>query len=162
MVNVSWYEAAAFCDWAGFQLPTEAQWERAARGTEGRKYPWGVEEADPQRLNFGDSQIGHPTPVGIYPLGNTPEGICDIAGNVWEWCQDWYGKYASSAVRNPQGPTQATYRVSRGGSWADGAGDCRSAYRGLWFEPDSCLGGVGFRVVAAVPSSQPSPGPANR
>ncbi len=120
VVNVSWYEAAAFCAWAGFQLPTEAQWERAARGTEGRKYPWGDEEADPQRLNFED-KIGHPTPVGIYPLGNTPEGICDMAGNVGEWCQDWYGDYPAEAVSNPHGPSRGSVRVIRGGGWGNGA-----------------------------------------
>ena len=125
MVNVSWYEAAAYCAWAGCRLLTEAEWERAARGTVGRKYPWGNQAAEPSRLNFGASQIGHPTPVGIYPLGATPDGIHELAGNVWEWCADSYAAYPSEAVSNPRGPKQATARVPRGGSWADVAGSCR-------------------------------------
>jgi formylglycine-generating enzyme required for sulfatase activity len=130
VVGVSWFEAMAFCAWAHVRLPTEAQWERAARGTDGRKFPWGDQPADESRLNYARGKdwqdavpnVGHPTPVGIYPLGNTPEGICDMAGNVWEWCADWFGDYPRQAAPNPTGPEKGEYRVNRGGSWADYAG----------------------------------------
>jgi len=158
VVRVSWYEAAAYCEWAGCGLPTEAEWERAARGTEGRKFPWGNQAAEPSRLNFSASGIGHPTPIGIYPLGTTPDGIHDMAGNVWEWCADWFGDYGADPVSNPRGAERATYRVLRGGGWAGGARSCRSAYR-IWSGPASRDGGVGFRVVAAVrPSGSPRTG----
>lgn len=153
VVSVSWFEAAAFCAWARCRLPTEAECERAARGTEGRRYPWGSEPADPSRLNFRDSKIGHPTPVGIYPIGATPEGTRDMAGNVLEWCEDWYQRYTAERVSNPRGPQQATYRVYRGGGWASDAGFCRSAYRYDWSVPAYRLEFVGFRV-AAVPSGR--------
>ena len=127
VVNVSWWEAAAYCAWAGYRLPTEAEWERAARGTEGRKYPWGDEPPKPARVNYDGSRIGHPTPVGIFPWDVTPDGICDLAGNVWEWCADWEGKYAARSVQNPRGPKKAAPRVFRGGCWAGDAEYCRSA-----------------------------------
>ncbi len=133
VVNVSWYEAAAYAAyaaWAECRLPTEAQWERAARGTEGRRYPWANEDPDDLRLNY-DGKIGHPTPVGIYPRGNTPEGICDLAGNVWEWCWDAWDKkyYHRSPPENPSGPETGSSRVLRGGGWHVNARYCRSACR---------------------------------
>jgi len=103
VVYVSWYEASAYAAWCGVRLPTEAEWERAARGTEGRKYPWGNEDPNPSLLNY-QSNIGRATPVGVYPRGATPEGILDMAGNVWEWCQDWFGDYPAGRVSNPSGP----------------------------------------------------------
>jgi formylglycine-generating enzyme required for sulfatase activity len=130
VVYVSWYEAAAYAAWAECRLPTEAQWERAARGTKGRRYPWGKEDPDDLRLNYA-GKIGHPTPVGIYPRGNTPEGICDLAGNVWEWCWDtWDEKYYHhSPHENPSGPETGSSRVLRGGDWRHLARYCRSAAR---------------------------------
>ena len=115
VVYVSWYEAVAYCAWAGCRLPTEAEWEWAARGPEGREYSWGNEPAEPSRLNYAESGIGHPTPVGIYPLGATPEGVHDMAGNVWEWCADWYDPDTGKAVSNPTGPRGAPSRVCRSG-----------------------------------------------
>jgi len=119
VVGVSWLEAAAYCKWAGVRLPTEAEWERAARGPEGWRYPWGNEPAlDPSRANYyGEGAVAHPTPVGLYPKGNTAEGLCDMLGNVWEWCGDWYGEYEAGTQENPLGPKDGESRVLRGGAW---------------------------------------------
>jgi formylglycine-generating enzyme required for sulfatase activity len=156
VVGVSWFEAAAYCVWAGCRLPTEAEWERAARGTEGRRFPWGNEPADPSRLNYSEGRVGHATPVGVYPLGATPGGIQDLAGNAWEWCQDWYAEnyYAKSPPDNPTGPAMGERRVLRGGSWDSEAGDARSADR-VRLTPDGRGIYVGFRVVAGVAPRTP-------
>jgi formylglycine-generating enzyme required for sulfatase activity len=147
VVGVSWFEAAAFCQWTECRLPTEAEWERAARGTTGRKYPWGDEPADEQRLNF-EYKVGHPTPVGIYPWGNTPgpEPISDLAGNVWEWCSDWFQVYDEGAVANPRGPDEAAHRVVRGGGWRNDARSCRAAHRN-GNGPQDRGDDLGFRVA---------------
>jgi formylglycine-generating enzyme required for sulfatase activity len=123
VVGASWYEAMAYCAWAGCRLPTEAEWERAARRNEGRKFPWGNARPDATRLNY-DRNVGRPTPVGVYPLGATPDGIHDMAGNVWEWCLDAPGAYDAQGRRNPRGPVPGGdgRAVVRGGSWFIGAG----------------------------------------
>jgi len=155
VVGVSWFEAMAFAAWATsmlenaghrsrITLPTEAQWERAARGLNGRRYPWGNDEATEHRLNF-DANVGKTTPVGVYDRGATPEGIHDMAGNVWEWCLDWFGGYMDEAVTDPTGPNPGPGRVLRGGSWYGYALYCRSAYRD-GDPPDFRDLSIGFRV----------------
>ena len=151
VVGVSWFEAAAYAAWSGARLPTEAEWERAARGTSGRIYPWGDEPADRERLNYLIN-VGHPTPVGIYPQGGTPEGIQDLAGNVWEWCWDWYGEYARDPQQNPRGAADGQYRVLRGGSWFDSEGFARAASRRI-SAPGFRSDFFGFRVVCSSPIS---------
>ncbi|MDA1012864.1 MAG: SUMF1/EgtB/PvdO family nonheme iron enzyme [Planctomycetota bacterium] len=140
VVGVSWYEASAWC---GGRLPTEAEWECAARGTTSRRYPWGNEDADPAHLNFKGSNIGHATPVGIYPTGATPEGICDLAGNVWEWCRNcWTNDYTAGEVFD----VLDSSRVLRGGSFGDAIIDCRAAHRSD-NGPTARNSDVGFRCV---------------
>jgi formylglycine-generating enzyme required for sulfatase activity len=156
VINVSWDDANTYCQWLSekkglaFKLPTEAQWEKAARGTDNRKYPWGNKEPDKQLANFKLNIFvlsKKTTPVGSYPQGASPYGLLDMAGNVWEWCQDWYNKnyYQSSPDKNPNGPKSGTYRVLRGGSWYDGARNLRCAVR-EYFDPSNRFNYLGFRL----------------
>lgn len=141
VVQVTWSDAAAYCAWVGGSLPTEAQWEKTARGTDGRTYPWGS-TFDGTRLNYCDSRCtgGDPTfddgyrftaPVGSYPSGISPYGALDMAGNAWEWTADRYdeGYYAQSPARNPGGPPAGYSRVLRGGSWNHDRSGMRTAFR---------------------------------
>jgi len=127
VVEVSWYGAKAYCEWKGMRLPTEAEWEKAARGEDGKKYPWG-NSWDKSKCNnwYGPKLSGMASmyegrgtlPVDSFSDGASPYGVQDMAGNVWEWVQDWYGEnyYESSPRSNPQGPSSGEYRVLRGGS----------------------------------------------
>jgi formylglycine-generating enzyme required for sulfatase activity len=147
VVGVSWFEAVAYCVWAGSRLPTEAEWERAARGTEGRRFPWGNEPPDADRLNYR-----HPTPVGVYPHGATPDGIQDMAGNVWEWTQSILRDYRhptdenERAQRDNRCATEGKPRMLRGGAGWLYRRDLRCAFR-VRGHPDDRVRGIGFRVV---------------
>lgn len=157
---VSWDDALAFCSWLtqasgrDIRLPTEAQWEKAARGTNGNLYPWGNQPPDDARCNF-NMNVGDTTKIGTYsPDGDSPYGCADMAGNVWEWCADWldeqeYERRAGKgdSVRNPLGPQSGTRRIVRGGDFADPQRDVRCAARGR-LSPDYHGIRVGFRVCS--------------
>ncbi|MBF0400295.1 MAG: SUMF1/EgtB/PvdO family nonheme iron enzyme [Magnetococcales bacterium] len=159
VVGVSWEEARAFCRWLSegadqpFTLPSEAQWEYAARGVDGREFPWGNDPLTDQHACFGqDWNTGRPAPVGSYPAGRGPFGHLDLLGNVWEWVSDWYdGKYyANSPPDDPQGPSKGSLRVERGGSWDNGPANVRSADRNC-SDPGVRYDDLGFRLSRTCP-----------
>ncbi len=153
VVHVNWQQAVDYAASVGGSLPTEAEWEFAARGAEGREYPWGDAKPTCERAHYFGCDPSGTIRVMSRPVGATPEGVHDLAGNVREWVADWYGPYDPSDLDDPTGPASGTSRVLRGGSWGLGPGFLRGAYRS-GFDPDSEGGGLGFRVVWALAGGQ--------
>ncbi len=156
VAGLSWFSAMAFCEWfkglstRNIRLPSEAEWEKAARGTDGRSYPWGNQAPDDTRCNY-KGNVKDTTPVGKYsPLGDSPYGCSDMEGNVWEWVMDWYGDnyYQDSSFRNPPGPAMGTYKVLRGSSWYYSDKIVRSADRD-GSSPTNELDVIGFRCACS-------------
>ncbi|MBK7453212.1 MAG: SUMF1/EgtB/PvdO family nonheme iron enzyme [Anaerolineales bacterium] len=164
VVNVSWEEASAYCAWVGSRLPTEAEWEKAARGTDERVYPWGNQPPAGDLVNFADVKsrlswedvnvddgYGNVAPIGKYPAGASQYGALDMAGNVAEWVNDWYDEsyYSTGPLNNPVGPAEGFFRVLRGGSWFSTAAGVRVSERS-WYIPEAGADYNGFRCAQST------------
>ncbi len=153
VVGVSWFDADAYCAWAGVQLPTEAQWEYAARGDDGRIYTWGDDSPDCELAMYGNCGESTMTAGSFSPAGDSWVGAMDMLGNVWEWVADWYGSdyYGNSPDANPAGPEDGSTKVLRGGGWRISTGSLRVTNRGSHGAPDGKDIDVGFRCAMPAP-----------
>ena len=151
VVGITWKEARAYCQWKNKRLPTEAEWEKAARGKRPVRFPWGNAPPDKNLANF-DNHVGKTAPVGSYPKGKSDYGTFDMSGNVSEWVNDWHYPeyYLFSPKENPPGPKKGVYKIIRGGNWQNNLEDIRLTYRNATV-PKARSKTVGFRCAANAP-----------